>query len=338
MTKDYFLNSIHTNHDMENFNTRRHNTPIAKLIRDFTNKDSGKVCESRKDIQIRFDYLDWKDQKKILSAFLESGKTDRQWAYSKLVYYWDKSFEHRVKELWEKHHEYRCSWPVIRYFPEKYILQHMEEFTVEKDYYYICLRLTGKNGFHIEKDKLTPADYLSVLYQSGGTISEEEAKDILFSIVHRYCVEGNDIPKRVLDSSAYTSLGRIIFSPMMFKDATRAHNYLRELNWRAAYWFEKWDEDVQTAISGSPEYKAVIEDLSDPYRSIVKRIRIAYKYSYLALDEKYKQPSDPDFKSILLPQKGNEEELSCESVKSIMSELDKSGIAFNLYDPDTPPF
>ena len=115
-------------------NTVRRNTPISKLIRDFTDKESGNVCEARKEIQIRFEHLDWKDQKKILSAFLESGKADRQWAYSKLVDYWDKSFEHRVKELWEKHHEYRCSWPVIRYFPEKYILQHMEEFTEEMDY------------------------------------------------------------------------------------------------------------------------------------------------------------------------------------------------------------
>ena len=308
------------------------------MIRDFTDKESGNVCEARKEIQIRFEHLDWKDQKKILSAFLESGKADRQWAYSKLVDCWDKSFEHRVKELWEKHHEYRCSWPVIRYFPEKYILQHMEEFTEEKDYYFICLRLASKKGFYIEKEKLMPADYLSVLYHNDGTISEEEAKDILFKIAHRYCTEGIEIPNRLFDSRAYTSRGRIIFSPIMFKDVARAHSYLLKLNWQVADWFEKWDADVQTAISRSPEYKAVLADVSDSYSSIVKRIRIAYKYSYLALDEKYKQPSDPDVEFILHPRKGYREEQTCESAKSIMSELDKTGKTFNMYDSDDPPF
>ena len=84
---------------------RKRNTPIATLIKNYINKKSGKVRESRKEIQRRFDHLDWKDQKKIMQAFLESGKGDRLWAYSKLVDNWDKSFEPRIKELWEQSHE-----------------------------------------------------------------------------------------------------------------------------------------------------------------------------------------------------------------------------------------
>ena len=60
---------------------RKRNTPIATLIKNYINKKSGKVPESRKEIQRRFDHLDWKDQKKIMQAFLESGKADRLWAY-----------------------------------------------------------------------------------------------------------------------------------------------------------------------------------------------------------------------------------------------------------------
>ena len=48
---------------------RKRNTPIATLIKNYINKKSGKVPESRKEIQRRFDYLDWKDQKKIMQAF-----------------------------------------------------------------------------------------------------------------------------------------------------------------------------------------------------------------------------------------------------------------------------
>ena len=72
------------------YNTKKRNTPIATLIKNYINKNSGKVSDSRNEIQRRFDYIDWKDQKKIVLAFLESGKTDRQWAYSKALDYWDK--------------------------------------------------------------------------------------------------------------------------------------------------------------------------------------------------------------------------------------------------------
>lgn len=35
-------------------------------------------------------------------ASLDSCKSDRYWAYRKLLNYWDKSFEPKVKEVWEK--------------------------------------------------------------------------------------------------------------------------------------------------------------------------------------------------------------------------------------------
>ena len=85
--------------------SKKRNTPIVTLIKNFVNKRSGRVTESREEIQRRFDYLDWKYQKKIILAFLDSGKKDRQWAYSKTLEYWDKSFEPKVQELWERLHE-----------------------------------------------------------------------------------------------------------------------------------------------------------------------------------------------------------------------------------------
>ena len=76
------------------------------MIKNFVNKKSGKVSEARKEIQDRFCCLDWKDQKKIILAFLESNKKDRQWAYSQALYYWDKSFEPKIRELWEHLHSH----------------------------------------------------------------------------------------------------------------------------------------------------------------------------------------------------------------------------------------
>ncbi len=77
----------------------KRNAPIAQLIKDFANKKSGKVTESRVEIKRRFEFLDWKIQKKIMQLFLDSGKVDREWACSMLIDHWDKSFEKKIKAL-----------------------------------------------------------------------------------------------------------------------------------------------------------------------------------------------------------------------------------------------
>ena len=71
---------------------RKHNTPIATVIKNYLDKDGGKVIVSRNEIDRRFYALDWRYQKQILFAFLQSGKTDRDWAYRKLNVVWDDCF------------------------------------------------------------------------------------------------------------------------------------------------------------------------------------------------------------------------------------------------------
>ena len=104
------------------------NNPIATVIKNYVNKKSGKVTDSRNEIQRRFFGLDWKDQKKIMAAFLDSGISDRDWAYSRLLDLWDASFEPQVLKLWETYHEEKCAWVIIRHFPKEFI----------KGYFYIA--------------------------------------------------------------------------------------------------------------------------------------------------------------------------------------------------------
>ncbi|MBP5380409.1 MAG: hypothetical protein J6Y39_01590 [Bacteroidaceae bacterium] len=282
---------------MANNNNKR-NTPFSTLIKNYIDKNSGKVDESRKEIMRRFDYLDWKNQKKILSAFLDSCKTDRWWAYTKLFNCWDKSFEPKLKELWEINPEDRCTWAIIRHMPLDYITENLDKFTSEKDYYQVCLRLGQSKSFSIDKDRLSPADYLSVLYRTKRTISKEEATDLLYRLVHKYCVEKDTKPRRVLDLDDI-DYGRVI-GPRKFKEVSRALYYLHMLNLDQTAWrFEDWDMGVQVAISESPEYKSIPSKVIDFSSDLDTRIGIAYKYSYLALDDKYKQSSDPDVESML---------------------------------------
>jgi hypothetical protein len=220
-------------------NTKKHNTPIVTLIKNFVNKKSGRVAESREEIQKRFEYLDWKVQKKIIVAFLNSGKTDRQWAYSRILDYWDKSFEPRIKELWERYHEEQCSWVVIRYFPVKYLYENVDLFNGQRDYYFICRRLAVNKDFEIDKSKMTNTDYLAVIYHTGRSLDEEEAEKLLYENVHRVCLDCD--PNFALDKYADVSKGTII-SPISFKEVSLALYYIKKLElWSVASEFEQWN-------------------------------------------------------------------------------------------------
>ena len=265
---------------------RKRNTPIATLIKNYINKKSGKVPESRKEIQRRFDYLDWKDQKKIMQAFLESGKADRLWAYSKLLDNWDKSFEPRIKELWEQSHEGISSWVVIRYFPTKYLSQNIDKFTDDRDYYFICLRLAEDKSYIIDRSKLSITDYLSVLYHTGRPLSDDEARDLLYKTVHDVCTEDGDYPQ--LAWHPYGGKDYVI-GPILFQDVNLAVYYLRKMNLTdVVHQFERWNEGVQSAIFDSPDFKTILNTDMIGYEIELAKVKVAIKYAYIALDDKYK--------------------------------------------------
>lgn len=319
------------------FDIKKRNTPIATLLKDYINKNSGKVSDSRNEIQRRFDYLDWKDQKKIMLAFLESGKTDRKWAYSKLVDFWDKSFETKVKALWEELHEERCSWVVTRHFPIDYLSKKIDQFTGDRDYYFICLRLAEDNGYVIERDKLSLSDYVSVLYHTNRPISDEEALDSLFTAVYNVCTEDYYSFTRL---SRYSETdGTTIVGPLNFQDVNLVYWYLHKMELLEILWkFDSWNETVQKAILDSSEYKAILSAGLNDYELREAKIMIAKKYAYLALEDKYKKADGFDVDGILTPkewfnesspQKNKKKTLEPSTPELVDSELLKEMMAKN---------
>jgi len=271
---------------------QKRNSPIATLIKNYVNKNSGKVSASREEIQRRFNWLDWKDQKRILAAFLDSGRADREWAYGKVLDYWDESFMPKVKELWETYHEYKCSWSVIRYFPLNYISKHIEDFTDERDYFFICLRLAKDKSFALDRAKLSNTDYLAVLYHTDRYITADDARDTLFSIVHDCCQNDAFIMKlERLDRGKH----RDVITPANFREVNLAFYYVVKLQqYEVAAQFRDWNEAVEEAIYNSPEFKAIDKnDFSFDFEYDQRRIAVAKLYAIQALEEKYKQPSDP---------------------------------------------
>ena len=279
------------------FKKPKRNTPIVTLIRNYVNKKSGKVSVSREEIKWRFDHLDWKDQKKILFAFMDSGISDREWAYSKMLDNWDDSFQPKVKELWETYHEYKCSWSIIRHFPLEYIKEHIGEFTDERDYYFICLRLAKDKDYVIDRTKLTDRDYLAVLWHTGRIISDDEARDTLFNIIHDCCLADTFIPRleRVGD-------GRYdkVITPANYREVNLAIYYLLKLEKdNIVQQFELWNEQVQDAINESPVFKSIDRnDFFLDYEYDRRRVEIANLYAFQSLDEKYKLSSDPTMEQI----------------------------------------
>ena len=274
------------------FQKPKRNTPVVTLIRNYVNKKSGKVSVSREEIKWRFDHLDWKDQKKILAAFMESGISDRQWAYSKMLDNWDDTFQPKVKELWETYHEYKCSWSVIRYFPLEYINEHIEEFTDERDYYFICLRLAKDKDYVIDRTKLTDRDYLAVLWHTGRTISDDEALDTLFSIIHDCCLADTFMPRlERVGEGRYDN----VITPANFREVNLAIYYLLKLEKdNIVQQFEQWNEQVEDAINVSPEFKSIDRnDFFHDYEYDRRRVEIANLYAFQALEVKYKLPTDP---------------------------------------------
>lgn len=165
----------------------KHNSPISKIIKSYLNKDGGKVIASRKEIEWRFNALDWKYQKQIIFAFLQSGKIDREWAYSKLYVVWDDCFIPVLKELWERYHEETLSWLIIRYFPIEFLKNNFESLNVGRNYYLLCSRLFDTPDFAVDKTLLNEYELLKIKRLMGESITLEDAKDLFFYIVYKYC-------------------------------------------------------------------------------------------------------------------------------------------------------
>lgn len=262
----------------------KRNTPISRLIRDYTNKESGRVSESKVEIKRRFEHLDWKDQKRIVSAFLDSCRSDREWMYVRLLDLWDDCFAPRIAELWEQHHEERCAWVVIRHLPEDYIISQLDSFSNDRDYYFVCRRLAHRSDFCIDRERLSPVDHLAVLVHAGHSFSGSSALDMLYTLVNEEC--NTDF----LHASYWKLKDNAdVFHAMHIPQVSKALYYLRKAEHTDVVdEFEHWNDRVVAKILESPEYQELrSEPLS--YDDYLYRLRsIGRYYLYQELDSKYK--------------------------------------------------
>lgn len=173
-------------------NKPKKNETISCLLKQFTDKKSGKVASSRVKLKDRFAQQDFLSQRKIIKAFLFGSKLDREWAYGRLKCNWDNFFSNDIKTLWEQYHDAECKLIVIRFLPTDYILENLSLLDSDENYSWLCTRLINLPQFQLDKDRLSKCphifwsgeiEYLYILAKSKSHIEEGEATRILFESI-----------------------------------------------------------------------------------------------------------------------------------------------------------
>ncbi len=280
-------------------NSITRNRPIVTLIKWFTQRTKGKITVSREEINRRFDGLDWKDQKKIILAFLSSCKSDRQWIYSKLIKNWDEDFLPIVQELFEKYHEEGCLLPITLFFPTDYVKEHFEELSQGKNYYKLCYRLANdKVDFEPCREKLTPKEFLSILRIQEKKPDDDVALSLLYDVL--YDIINNKYTKYDNTITYYTQYMEEEMRPLLASDFVYVNEIIERLKTlgcdSAVTKFMEWEEFLNFTISNSKEFQEL--DKYDIYGYKPKRKIITKNYIQLLLNEKFEKKLDPKTRSI----------------------------------------
>lgn len=269
------------------------NNPIATVIKNYVNKKSGKVTDSRNEIQRRFFGLDWKNQKKIMAAFLDAGVSDRNWAYSRLLDLWDAAFEPQVLKLWQTYHEEKCAWVIIRHFPKEFIKNHVNTFDEGRDYYFICRRLVDDADYVIDKERLSNTDYLMALSHGNRHITDDEATDILYEIVKDIAFHWS--PSMELSRRYFPRRSEMMMATD-FANISIALYYIEKMgNDNVVSEFHLWDKCVQASVRQSEDYKALGKEPLSDYDYKEKLAGLFQKQFFYNLPVKYKTMTDEEY-------------------------------------------
>lgn len=266
----------------------KHNTPTSLLIRYYLDKMSGKVSKARNEIKWRFYALDWRYQKQILFAFIQSCKTDREWASKQMFTHWDDSFIPIVKKMWEEYHETPLSWVVIRYLPTDYIKANMDTLSAGRNYFFICKRLIDDKEFQVDTGRLYESDYLSLLIMKKCEISPVVVCGLFYTQIRKICLEEYSvkIDNYTFYSERGTTLISIFFCPIV-RSMLNTIEYDLSMP-ELLNQLYKWMSEVSNAVMKSREW-FLINNFDLPYGiSPMMGLLLMRKYCYEHLDSVFR--------------------------------------------------
>lgn len=274
------------------------NQPIRRLLRDFEDKKSGKVVESRREIRRRFDYLDRPQQVRFLKACFQSCKSDREWAYEEVTAHWDPKFRDIISDLWHEFHEGGARRCIVKHFPIEFVAQEIESLDNKETYYDLCLRLCYYGKFSIDKNRLTPLQVLSLYVKTGYEASDAEIIAQLYRLLINVATDDYLLFEKI-DRNAKPRCED-------FGPCRKASYFIMEMQrYSILGQWKSWDIHLQHILESSNEYHTIkTSPISDyEYREQMSSLFKKYMIEYLPKDGAY----DLDkIETILLGSRKNE--------------------------------
>lgn len=163
-----------------------HNEPLTTLLKLYLDKRSKRVVYARLRLKDRFHKQSYRDQNRILRAFLNGTATDRDWACRILRDNWRKELARDVKEAWTKSRKPMLAYVILRHFPNAFILEEQERLAQAASYPHVCARVGNEPSFKMDESRLDVVDYLYVMAKLGRSVDAEDAERRLYSFLLGY--------------------------------------------------------------------------------------------------------------------------------------------------------
>ena len=166
------------------------NETLSSLLKLFSDKRSGRVEYSRKELQRRYPYQSYADQKRILKQMFSGSKADRMWACRRLSQDRMPGFEDELRHEWESRHELSIAYIALRRLPSEYMLSQIEELSdAGVDIWEICSRLGNEPGFpyQITPELVSPERYIQTMAKLGRSVPEDVCRQIIHQVLVSHC-------------------------------------------------------------------------------------------------------------------------------------------------------
>lgn len=151
--------------------------------------------------------------------------------------------------------------------------------SIERNYYYICLRFGQDEDFSIDRTKLEPHDLIRAAYKLGLPFSHDEAMRCLFSIIEQACNDVKFVPSGVY---VYFSGGSDRFTRFSTENITilkYAYYYVSKMEMTSVIAnIDAWINKVNDVLNADAEWIGLNQkvmndrDFNDCAETIVKRI------------------------------------------------------------------
>lgn len=246
------------------------NATINQLLEDFGNEKSGRIALSRVELQKRFDYQSFEDQKRIIVAFMRRAtKHDVVWCAKHLLndWFWLDYYIDVIEWYWERDMDNsKLLRVIVKYASEKYLKEKIEmmenqtDGVIESKAYKFLLSHLGKDkSFAIKKERLRPYQYAYICAKTNRCVSHDEASSALQQAVSDELSEGFFVNRfrRTIDGSVvFDAKGRIGLA-LWIMDKTG--------NTTVLIHFNEWTKEMCRKIENmqAVDYDKITEIISD---------------------------------------------------------------------------